>query len=148
MKLKDYLPYLLIIGLVIFLVYDKCVTNPTDHTAIKVGEPEIDPLKAKAIEYTKLAGSQLIDCCSSSATGRKRMYQSHKVLRNGRLSINMYVQWTGGSTGCVYTIYGELTVDENGCQPQFRKRDDKTSKLWCAFVPGCASGCMLSECLS
>lgn len=149
MKLKEVLPYILILGLVIFLIFDKCGNGDDQYQVTpKIENEEVDPLKAKAIDFTKKAGSQLINCCSSNSTGKRRMYRNHKMLKNGRLSIDMYVQWTGATTNCVYTINGELTVDLNGCNPEFRKSSDNTSKWHCAFTPGCASGCQLSECLN
>jgi len=90
----------------------------------------------------------IFDCCSSYPVAKKVNYINHKELANGRWKINLSVKWTSSATKCMVEIFGNLTVDKNGCNPKWKYvKSDKP--LTCPIKPGCRYICenYFDECL-
>lgn len=93
-----------------------------------------------AKQYAEKAAPYIFTCCSSYPIRKKVRYQSHTVNSANQLIIQMSVKWTSRITTCDVTIYGQLTVDAQGCNPSWTF--NKSEKFaTCLIKPGCRDYC-------
>ena len=104
-------------------------------------------LEKKAPAYADIAGRKIAKCCSPSPTDVKIDYNGYSLMKNGRLKIDMVVNWKNSITGCHFSLYGFLYVDKNGCNPDFRKEHVDAPGIGCIYDITCLKRCKLPECL-
>ena len=146
-KFRTIVPYLIIAGLIIFLLLDKCGACTGGLGRSDSTPPEKNPYAEAASDFTIKAGNFILESCAPAPENVERRYTNVAGLPNNpdRLKITMYVSWRGESS-CRYRIDGILTIDKNGCNPRFTKTGDNTSKIWCVLMPGCTSNIDFPEC--
>lgn len=102
-----------------------------------------------ASQLASKAGPYIVDCCANYDSNGTTDLLGSRSLPNGKISINMSVNWTSSVTGCEFKVTGELNVNQNGCNPKWIFQNVQKSNLVCVIVPGCRYVCSdkLPSCL-